>query len=434
MTSRFELRDKPSCCVDLRDGSVSRLELRDPTSSCLEPLGRRPHLSAHLRGFATLALSAGLLGGGVAAPSALALPPYAEEWAIPSGTPEDVDVDSMGRVWVTCSDDSVRVYTPFGGVPLFAFGGTGTGDGEFNDPFGMQFAADGSIYICDYAGARVQQFESDGTFRLSWPIPSTRADHVAVDAAGDVYVTGFPDLSVHKYDAVGTPLLDWQTVAGGFATGIYIVGDVVHVTQWQATEVEQFSLDGTPLGSFPVETAFAVDIEEDPLGQLWIADWINGVVRIFAADGTPVDILGEPGSGPGQFDGPIGVAFGLGNSVYVADQTNGRVQRFGDPVTGAFDAGLGAAEGALRVISSNPFRDSVTLFGATPRAGRVVATVTDVSGRRVATLRDEVLAAGELRLTWDARSDTGRPVGPGVYFVRLERGGEVSGARVTVVR
>jgi streptogramin lyase len=392
-----------------------------------------PSPRRHLALASTLLLGGLTLTGGVQGP-ALALPPYAEEWAIPSGTPEDVDVDPLGRVWVSCSDDSVRVYGPFGGQQLFAFGGSGSGDGQFQDPFGIQFAADGTVYVCDYLGARMERFTSDGTFLLSWPIPSERADHVAVDAAGDVYVTGFPDLSVHKYDASGTPLLDWQAIGGGKTTGILVVGDVVHVAQWDVSDVEQFSLDGTFLGSFPVETAFAVDIEQDALGQLWITDWINGMVRIFSAEGAPVDVLGEPGSGPGQFDGPIGIAFGLDGSVYVADQANGRIQRFGDPVTGVFDPGQVTSGARLRVISSNPFRDSVTLSYAVPQSGQVAVTVADVSGRRVATLRDQVAAAGDHRLTWDARFDNGRPVPPGRYFVRLERASDVSVATLTVLK
>lgn len=403
-----------SCPIEPR--SASRL-------SPERPLGRT-----------ILLLLVGLVFASAAPSPSLALPPYAEEWAIPSGTPEDVDVDPMGRVWVTCSDDSVRVYGPFGGLPLLAFGGSGTGDGQFQDPFGIQFAADGTAYICDYLGARVQKFTIDGTFLLSWPVPSARADHVAIDAAGDVYVTGFPDLSVHKYDANGTPLTVWQTNGGGFSSGILVVGDVVHVGQWQVPEVEQFSLDGTLLGSFPVETNFAVDIEQDALGQLWIADWINGVVRIFSAEGAPVDILGELGSGPGQFDGPIGIAFGLDGSVYVADQTNGRIQRFGDPVLGVLDPHSAESTGNLRLASSNPFRDSIALSYAVPRSSHVAATVIDVRGRRVATLRDQIAEAGELRLTWDARSDDGRPVSPGPYFVRFERESDVSIARVTLLK
>ena len=123
---------------------------------------------------------------------ALAIPPFTEQWLLPA-SPQDVEVDPSGRVWVSCVDDSIRVYTPSGGALLLTFGGTGAGDGQFQDPYGMAFDPSGEVYICDYAGARVEKFTSEGGYLLQWPIPSDRSDHACVDAAGDVYVTGYTD-------------------------------------------------------------------------------------------------------------------------------------------------------------------------------------------------------------------------------------------------
>ncbi|MDM7917453.1 MAG: NHL repeat-containing protein, partial [Candidatus Eisenbacteria bacterium] len=276
-------------------------------------------------GFA-LACVLSLVGAAFApAPAIASLPPYAEQWFTP-GQPEDVDVDVYGRVWVARSDDSVRVYSSRGGQLLFSFGGSGEGDGQFHDPFGIQFAPDGTVYICDYAGTRVERFTSEGDFLLSWPIPSDRADHVAIDDLGDVYVTGFSNGFIHKYDAVGNPVVEWPSVSGGRPSGVLVMGGILYVVPWDVYEIEQYALDGTYLGSFPIETAFGVDLEQDALGQLWLADWTNGVLRVYTADGQPVEVLGEFGSDPGQFNGPAGIAFGTEGSVYVADQLNGRIQ------------------------------------------------------------------------------------------------------------
>jgi DNA-binding beta-propeller fold protein YncE len=38
--------------------------------------------------------------------------------------------------------------------------------------------------------------------------------------------------------------------------------------------------------------------------------------------------IGDPGSGPGQFDEPVGIAFGSGGRVYIADAWNKRIQVF----------------------------------------------------------------------------------------------------------
>lgn len=60
--------------------------------------------------------------------------------------------------------------------------------------------------------------------------------------------------------------------------------------------------------------------------------------------------------------------------------------------------------------------------------------VLDVAGRRVRTLDGGVLAAGRHEIRWDGTGGDGRRVAPGVYFVRLESGGRVRGARIVRLR
>jgi sugar lactone lactonase YvrE len=344
-------------------------------------------------------------------------------------------VDPFGRVWVSCDDDSIRVYEPTGGVLLFAFGGSGSGDGEFQTPYGIAFDPSGDAYICDYVGARVEKFASDGSFLLSWPIPSTHADHVSVDDAGDVYVTGFTDFSVHKYDATGTPITDWTMNGGSQNSGVLAAGGTVRVVGWNASIVEEFASDGTFLGSFDDSTLGGADIEMDSLGQIWIADYYNDMVRIFAADGTPVEAFGTTGTGPGEFDDPIGITVAPDGSIYVCDQTGGRVQHFGSPLTTVSpgDAALSLAP-TFRSVAPNPCRESVALMYSVPRTGRLSLAIFDVSGRRIATLEDGVAAAGTHRFEWSARHDDGRPVAAGVYFARLASERGASAVRLVVVR
>jgi streptogramin lyase len=367
------------------------------------------------------------------APAVAVLLPYAEEWSTPS-LPEDVDVDPWGRVWVSCDDDSVRVYAPTGGERLFSFGGSGAGAGEFQTPYGIAFDVSGNAYICDYLGARIQKFTSEGVFLQSWPIPSNHADHVAIDVAGDVYVTGYSDFSVHKYASDGTPLLDWPGPNGSQNSGVLVVDNTVHVVQWDAPVVEQYATDGTFLGSFAASTLGGTDIEIDALGQLWVCDFNGHVVRVFATDGVPVDILGSPGPGPGEFNGAIGVAVGLDGSIYVADNGNGRIQRFGDSVEGLGEPSVTpAGRPVVLSIAPNPCRASSQINYSVPSDDRLAITLTDVAGRTVTTLADGPVTAGEHRLRFSPRDRGGREVPGGVYFVRLETTNGTSGSRVLVV-
>ncbi|MBD3160598.1 MAG: S8 family serine peptidase [Candidatus Eisenbacteria bacterium] len=71
----------------------------------------------------------------------------------------------------------------------------------------------------------------------------------------------------------------------------------------------------------------------------------------------------------------------------------------------------------------NPFRDRARIRFSVPAAGDVRLAVYDATGRRIRTLIDGAVAAGPNQFTWDGRDDTGRPLGSGVYFYRLDGDG-----------
>jgi hypothetical protein len=74
---------------------------------------------------------------------------------------------------------------------------------------------------------------------------------------------------------------------------------------------------------------------------------------------------------------------------------------------------------ALRV-SPNPAAGSVRFTVHLAAPGEVEMSVFDLAGRVVAELQHGRWAAGEHELRWDGRDAAGRPLGGGVYFVRLD--------------
>jgi hypothetical protein len=87
---------------------------------------------------------------------------------------------------------------------------------------------------------------------------------------------------------------------------------------------------------------------------------------------------------------------------------------------------------ALAVLGAapNPFGASATLSFVAPGRGRVRVEVFDVRGARVRGLAEREFAAGEHRLTWDGRTDTGRDAGGGIFFLRVSGAGEVRTVKV----
>ena len=81
----------------------------------------------------------------------------------------------------------------------------------------------------------------------------------------------------------------------------------------------------------------------------------------------------------------------------------------------------------------NPFTRTTTLRFALPAEGRVKVALFDCAGRQVRDLVDATLSAGPQAVTWDGATAEGRRVPGGIYFARLESGGETVQAKTVLV-
>lgn len=82
----------------------------------------------------------------------------------------------------------------------------------------------------------------------------------------------------------------------------------------------------------------------------------------------------------------------------------------------------------------NPFNPTVELRLSMPNAGRCTLTLHDIAGRRVVTLIDEELPAGERRLTWDGVDEDGSRLPSGVYLARAVGAGGEAGLKVVLLK
>jgi hypothetical protein len=87
-----------------------------------------------------------------------------------------------------------------------------------------------------------------------------------------------------------------------------------------------------------------------------------------------------------------------------------RDQAWADAVIQVRAAPCNGGTGAVLRFAPNPFRGALRISG--PAGTRI--TIFDLPGRR----RHEAVLDGGGAFAWDGRDDSGRPVAPGLYFVR----------------
>lgn len=110
-----------------------------------------------------------------------------------------------------------------------------------------------------------------------------------------------------------------------------------------------------------------------------------------------------------------------------------RLPAAGRFVIGLEDAGV-PAEFALSQNYPNPFNPSTTISYALPVDARTSVKIFDLLGRQVATLVDEVQAAGFRTVEWNGRNNAGLQVASGVYFYRLEASPVAGGSPFTSLK
>ena len=213
-------------------------------------------------------------------------------------------------------------------------------------PSGLEVAPDGSVVVADTGNDKVSKYGSDGS--LQWevkqlvgddgPLENTR--DIAVAADGMIYVADAGRARIVKFDEAGNQLGDpWRGPTGdriGSPIGISEKNGLIYVADGNKKKIRVFQPDGTQvraIGSDGVCQMAAVrDADADAAGNVYVANYTSQNILKLSATGTCLAKWGTKGTGNGQFKNPYGIRLAndpvWGESVYVADSNNNRVQIF----------------------------------------------------------------------------------------------------------
>ncbi len=82
----------------------------------------------------------------------------------------------------------------------------------------------------------------------------------------------------------------------------------------------------------------------------------------------------------------------------------------------------------------NPFNASTVIEFETTAPGRVTVNIYSLNGRKIATLRDGVLAAGPHMVSWRGTDGVGKSMSSGVYLYRIITNDMTVTGRMTLVK
>lgn len=119
-----------------------------------------------------------------------------------------------------------------------------------------------------------------------------------------------------------------------------------------------------------------------PDGRLAVPDREMHQVRIYDSEGRLVANLGREGSGPGEFDAPLDVAFAADGRLFVSEAGESRITRFTRDFR--FDTTF-RVQDAYYVEELEPLGERLLAYVSRPQAGAECLRIYDLDGRLVDT-------------------------------------------------
>jgi predicted membrane-bound mannosyltransferase/DNA-binding beta-propeller fold protein YncE len=196
-----------------------------------------------------------------------------------------------------------RVYRD---IPAAAIVGA---DADLKGPRGIVVDSDGTLYVADTEHSRIAVLDPDGAPLRTIGDPTSSPPGAGLNQPWSVDLG--PDGNLYVADT-------WNNRVAVFTR------DGEFLRAWGHEGVPQSDASTDAMWG-PRELKFGPD------GNLYVADTGGKRIRVYKPDGTFVRDIGSGGSGLGQLDEPVGLAFNpISHELYVAEAWNRRIQVF-DP-------------------------------------------------------------------------------------------------------
>jgi streptogramin lyase len=255
---------------------------------------------------------------------------------------------------------------------------------EFGQVTGAATDSQDRVFVFNRSEHPVVVFDRDGKFIKTWGEGVFgRAHGIFIGPDDSVYCSDDQDHVVMKFSPDGevkwTIGVKGQSADSGYVPGPNLIDQLATITH-----------AGPPFNR-PTQLVLGPD------GQMYASDgYGNAAIHRFSADGKHLLTWGGPGTGPGQFRLPHGLAVDKFSRVWLADRENHRVQLFTNE--GKF---LREFAGLDRPADIFIDKDDRVFFGEID--GKV--SVWDLDGNQLARFGEPIAAFRAHGIWGDSRGD-----------------------------
>lgn len=220
--------------------------------------------------------------------------------------------------------------------------------GVLRFPQATAVGPDGSIYVADQYSHAIQVFSSDGRFlrEVGDPDKITSVGGVAIGPDNSVYIADGGRDRIERFAADGTFIGEWGKQGSGMGEfrfgqgggndsgaggGLAIADGYLFVADTRNDRIQRMALDGSgatvivPTGAVKRPQGLAARS-----GRLVVADDNGHRMVVYDYNGAQLTTFGSgPGPKPGQLSFPYDVGIDALGRIFVADNINHRVVRYG---------------------------------------------------------------------------------------------------------
>jgi len=255
-----------------------------------------------------------------------------------------VAVNTAGEIYVADTWNHRIQKFDASGNHLLTWGGNGSEVGRLNYPAGLALDIDGNVYVADSGNHRIQKFTADGIFLRALGSQGSYNNQfysprdIAINSNGEIYVADTFNGRIQRFTANWEHILTIQikdstygeTILNPF--GITIDQDnqlivttpyKIHILTSDGALIREWGNFGGRAGEF--YNASGIDVDDQ--GIIYVADQSNDRIQKFDVNGNFINIIGVKQKTSGYFNMPNGITI-INDYIYVADGGINRIQKF----------------------------------------------------------------------------------------------------------